>query len=183
MVWLVNHLDIPLSVLWLGVLVVGIKIYIWRLDADVNLFRWFQGCLLLKFMYFLSFQPYLSSVFYPQIYKGDPRAPMIPGVIVSHGAPIGVIWDFADHTSGNKCKQTASTIFVRRFTHVYLHAETAVHMHLTNHCYFHHRKKPEYPELDPHAGIKMAQVLGRIQDLRSISLILPHLHTIFFSSF
>ena len=47
---------------------------------------------------------------------------------------------------------------VRRFTHVYLHAQTAVRMHLTNHNYF-DRGKPEYPQLQPHAGIMMAQVL------------------------
>ena len=33
-------------------------------------------------------------------------------------------------------------------------------MHLTNQGYFDYRKKPEDSLFEPHAGIKMAQVLG-----------------------
>ena len=49
---------------------------------------------------------------------------------------------------------------VRRSMHVNLHAQTTVHTHLTNQGYFDRRKKPEYPQFEPHARIKMAQVLG-----------------------
>ena len=73
---------------------------------------------------------------------------------VSHGTPIGGIWDFADHTRGNKFKQKASTIFLC-FTRVYRHAQTAVHMHLMNHGYFDCRKNPNTSNLIPHAGIKI----------------------------
>ena len=47
---------------------------------------------------------------------------------VSHGAPIWVIWIFADHTRGNECKQThhPSSRCVQHFTCVYLHVQTAV---------------------------------------------------------
>ena len=34
--------------------------------------------------------------------------------VISHGAQIGGIWVFADHTCGHKHKQNASTIFARR---------------------------------------------------------------------
>ena len=49
--------------------------------------------------------------------------------VVSHGAQIGGLQVFADHTHKNKCKTNASMIFachMRPFTHVYLHAQTAV---------------------------------------------------------
>ena len=45
-----------------------------------------------------------------------------------------------------------------RFMSVHLHAQTAVHMHLTNHGHFDHGK-PKYPQVEPHARIKMAQIL------------------------
>ena len=82
--------------------------------------------------------------------------------VVSHGALIGGIRVFADHTCGNEHKQNTSTTFVRRwrFTHVYLHAQTAIHMHLMNHGYFDCGKNPEYPQSEPHARIKMVQVVG-----------------------
>ena len=75
--------------------------------------------------------------------------------VVSHGA-------LADHTRGNKRKQNASMIFARyrRVMRVYLCAQTAVHTHLINHGYFDRSKKPEYPQFEPHAGIKTAQVPG-----------------------
>ena len=48
---------------------------------------------------------------------------------------------------------------LRRFTRVYIHTQAAVHMRLTNHGYFDRGKSPNVP-LEPHARIKMAQVLG-----------------------
>ena len=92
----------------------------------------------------------------PQIYKGDPR-PGIPHLppplpppptcngIISHGAQIGGIWVFADHTCKNKHKTNASTIF----GYVYLHAQNRNrcrwHTHLTNHGYFDYGKKMSTP--------------------------------------
>ena len=38
--------------------------------------------------------------------------------------------------------------------------QTAVHTHLSNHSYLKLREKLKYPQLEPHAGIRMAQVLG-----------------------
>ena len=50
--------------------------------------------------------------------------------IVSHGAPIGGIRVFIDHTCGNECKQNATTIFVQQFhACLYFQAQFAVYMH------------------------------------------------------
>ena len=50
--------------------------------------------------------------------------------IVTHEVPLLGIWLFTDH----KCKQNAPTFLaaVLRFTHAYLHTQTAVHRNLTN---------------------------------------------------
>ena len=49
---------------------------------------------------------------------------------------------FTDHTRRNKRKKKCpwSSHIVQSFTHVYLHAQIAVHTHLTNHGYFDHGK-------------------------------------------
>ena len=81
---------------------------------------------------------------------------------VSHGAPIGGIRLFlpTTHAETNANKMHPQSLWVViRFTCVYLHAQTAVHTHLTNHGYFDSGKKPEYLQFEPYAGIKMAQVL------------------------
>ena len=79
--------------------------------------------------------------------------------VVSHGAPIGDIRVFADHTSGNKRKQNAFTIFARRFMCTYLYAQ-AVYAPDESRLLFWSREKPKYSQLESHAGIKMAQCLG-----------------------
>ena len=51
---------------------------------------------------------------------------------------------------------------MRCFVRVFLYTQTAVDagdMQLTNHSYFDYGK-PEDPQLEPHDGIKMVQVLG-----------------------
>ena len=53
---------------------------------------------------------------------------------------------------------------MQRFALVCLQAQIALlvckqHMHLTNHGYFDYGKNPKTPQIQPHAGIKMAQVL------------------------
>ena len=60
-------------------------------------------------------------------------------------------------TNTNKMRPQSSST-VRRFTRVYLHAQTAVHMHLKNQGYFDRRKKRTSPIEAPCR--KMAQVLG-----------------------
>ena len=49
---------------------------------------------------------------------------------------------------------------VRCFTRVYLHAQTTVHNAPDESRLLWSRENPKYPQLEPHAGIKMAQVLG-----------------------
>ena len=67
--------------------------------------------------------------------------------VISHGAPIGGIWVFVEHT----WKQTKSKMhprsphMVRRVTHVYLYAQTA----LTNHGYFDRGRNPNTPKWSP----------------------------------
>ena len=86
------------------------------------------------------------TAFYPQIQKGTPILPR------------AMAWrsnwqysDFAEHTCGNKRKQNAPMIFAHHalFTHVYLHALTEVHTHLTNHSYSDGRKTPNSPNWSP----------------------------------
>ena len=49
------------------------------------------------------------------------------------------------------------------FTHVYLHAQTPVHTCAPDESWlFWSQEKPEYPQFEPHARIKMAQVLGSL---------------------
>ena len=86
--------------------------------------------------------------------------------VVSHGAQIGGLRVFANHTHRNKCKTNASTIFAHRaaFYTFYLHAQTTVD---AGDIYapdeprlFWLREKPKDPKFENYARIKMAQVLG-----------------------
>ena len=61
-------------------------------------------------------------------------------------------------TNTNKIRPRSSRT-VRCFTCIYLHAQTAVYKHLMNHSYFDRRKNPNTHN-EPHAGMKMVQVLG-----------------------
>ena len=84
--------------------------------------------------------------------------------VISHWAQIGGLLVFANHTRKNKRNTNASTIFAH-FTRVYLHTKTAVdagdiYTHLMNRGYFDYGKKLEDPLFEPHARIKIAQVLG-----------------------
>ena len=56
------------------------------------------------------------------------------------------------------CPQSSHAL--QHLTRVYLHAQTAVHKHLSNHGYLRSRGKPEYSQFKPHTSIKMALVLG-----------------------
>ena len=81
--------------------------------------------------------------------------------VVSHGAQIRGIWVFANHTCKNKRKINASTIFAHcAAMHVYLHAQRPSRCRWHTHLMFWLWKKPEYSQFEPHAGVKMAQILG-----------------------
>ena len=83
--------------------------------------------------------------------------------ICQHGKHISItaswgIQVFAAHTCRKKKKtqmQPQSLCAEQHFIHVYLHAQIAVHTHLTNHSYFDRGKTPNTP-IEAHAGIKMA---------------------------
>ena len=82
--------------------------------------------------------------------------------VFSHGAQIGGIWDYADHTRRNKHKQNASTIFARRKA---FHACFSSHSDRFTYApeesrLFWSLEKPKYSQFELHARIKMAQVLG-----------------------
>ena len=71
-------------------------------------------------------RPFKFPCFYPQIYTGYPRPPMPPHVlalccdVISQGASIGAIWDFANRIRRNKlCEQRSLSL-------VYLHTKTTV---------------------------------------------------------
>ena len=72
--------------------------------------------------------------------------------VVRHGAQFGGLQVFVDHTRKGNRKTNALTSFVRHaafYTHVCLHAYTAVHAvntHLTNHDYIDYRKNPKTPK-------------------------------------
>ena len=71
--------------------------------------------------------------------------------VLSPGAQIGGIWVFVVHTRRNKRKQNVSTIFVPHAA-FHLHAQIAVHMHLTNHGYCDPSKNPNTPNLSSMPG-------------------------------
>ena len=83
--------------------------------------------------------------------------------VVSYGAQIGGLWVFANHTCKNKHKAIASTIIVRHAAFCAClfsssnRSRCKWNTHLMNHIYFDYRKDPQF---EPHARIKMAQVLG-----------------------
>ena len=87
-------------------------------------------------------------------------------VVVSHGAKIGGLQVFADHTRKNKrkkkcthnlcapCDVLCMFIFILQMT-------CAVHIaHMMNHGYFDYGKNPNHPQFEPHAGLKTVQVWG-----------------------
>ena len=87
--------------------------------------------------------------------------------VISHGAQFGVLRIFADHTRKSKCKTNALTIFTHRPAfNAWLssHSGRPQYMHVTyapdEPRLFCFREKSEDPQIEPHAGIKMAQAYG-----------------------
>ena len=116
-----------------------------------------------------------STVLVIAIYRRSQTSYTAPcNGVVSHGAQIGDLRVFTDHTRKNKRKTNVSKIFARRaafYTRFYLHAQTAVDAgdapdesrlfrlrEKPEDPQFEH--KPEDPQFEPHAGRKMVQVLG-----------------------
>ena len=96
------------------------------------------------------------TVFNPQIQKGDPRTPIPPCVngVISYWAPIGV-FGFLQTTHTRKQTQKMppqSSHAMQRFSCVQciFQGQTAVHMHLMNHCYFDRKKNPNIPKKMAH---------------------------------
>ena len=98
-----------------------------------------------------------------QIYKGDPRPRIQPGVMAlsAMGLKLGVFGVFADHTRKNaKQMHLRSSCAGQPFTRVCLHDQTAVdtgdYTHLTKYSYFDYmyRKNQNTPNLSPMSGIK-----------------------------
>ena len=69
-----------------------------------------------------------------------------------HGSPIGstqVLLTTHGKTNANKMRPRSARA-VQRFTHIYLHTQTAVHTHLTNHDYFDRGKTQVLPIRSPY---------------------------------
>ena len=81
---------------------------------------------------------------------------------VNHGAPIKSLRVFADHTNGNKCKKIAPTIFICCVAfHEYFSSCPDCNIYAPDESrLFCSQEKPEYPQLEAHARIKMVRVLG-----------------------
>ena len=87
--------------------------------------------------------------------------------IGSHGAQIGDLRAFADHTRKNKCNTNAPTIFARGAA-FYSHLSLPSDRQLMQVAYaleelwwfWLWEKNLKTPQFEPHARIKMAQVLG-----------------------
>ena len=81
------------------------------------------------------------------------RTPIPPCVMASPAMELqlGVFWLLADHTLRKNAKKMhpRSSHTVQHFTSVYFHAQTAVHMHLTNLSYFDREKNQNTPNLSP----------------------------------
>ena len=91
----------------------------------LQVFKWY--------MVFI-FQYYLSGIL------TDPRPPIPPRVMASSAMELqlgvfGFLPTTHKETNANKMRPWSSQA-VRHFTRVYLHAQTLVHTHLTNHGYF-----------------------------------------------
>ena len=107
-----------------------------------------------------------------QYYKLRSRPEENKGLGVSHAAPIGGIQVFANHTHKNKCKQNVPTISARRAAfHACLSLCSDRSIYTPSKPYesqlFWSWEKPEYPQVEPYARIKM----GGFWDLGSISVV------------
>ena len=99
----------------------------------------------------------------PQIYKGDPRTPIPPRVMAPSAMELQLRSLQTTH-KGNKRKQNASTTFA---CHTAFYACFSSRLDRSTYApdeswLFWSQEKPEYPKLEPHAGEKMAQVLGSL---------------------
>ena len=78
--------------------------------------------------------------------------------IISHGAQIGGIWVFANHTRNNKAKQMhLRSLRTMRCFYACLSSQSDCsrlrgYTHLTNHSYFDYTKIPKTPNLSPMLG-------------------------------
>ena len=96
-----------------------------------------------------------------QIYTRDPRPP-IPLRVMALSA-MGLFGFLLTKCAKTNAKQMRprSSCAMRRFTRVYLYAQTAVDAS-DEPWVFWLREKLEDPQFEPHAGIKIAQVLGSL---------------------
>ena len=83
--------------------------------------------------------------------------------VVSHRAQFGglrvLATKHAKKNAGQMCSRSSSTVL--HITRVCLHTQTTVYVHLLKHSYFDYGKTQD-PQIEPHAGIKMPQVLGSV---------------------
>ena len=118
--------------------------------------------LLLRIFQFFSW----GCLCLPQIYKGDPRPRILPHVMASSatGLKLGSCFLPTSHAKTNaKQMHPRSSRTVRHFAHVYLHAQTAVDagdIRTWRTKIILIAGKNQHPNFSPHAGLKMAQVLG-----------------------
>ena len=91
--------------------------------------------------------------------------------VVSHGAQIGGIWGFADHTGRNTHKQNSFTIFFAAFPVCLFSSSDRSTYAPEESRLFWSWEKPKYPQFEPRAGIKVAQVLGSIVYICDINAI------------
>ena len=124
-----------------------------------------------------------TSLLATNIQGRPPTLDTTPGNgVVSHGTQIGVFGFLS--TTHAKQMHPRSLHAVWRFTHVYLHAQTAVNagdkrtwwttvILIT-------RKTQRPPRFEPHARIKMAHVLGSPLCICGISPINYHYHTLWY---
>ena len=85
--------------------------------------------------------------------KGDPRPRIPPRVMTSSAVGLKLrVFRFLPTTHAeanvNKMRPRPSRA-VRWFTGVYLHAQIAMHTHLTNHGLFDLQENPEFPQFEP----------------------------------
>ena len=83
--------------------------------------------------------------------------------VVSHGAQFGGLQVFADHTRKSICQTNMFTIFMRRVLGLFVFTLIPQYMQVVHALdeprLFKLREKPEDPQIKPHAGIKMVQIL------------------------
>ena len=98
-----------------------------------------------------------ETVEWSQIYTRDPRSPLLPPVMASSAMGLNLrVFRF---------RKTNATCATQCFTRVCLHAQTTVHAGNTRTwqtTIILITENPKDPQFEPHARIKMAQVLGSL---------------------